>query len=230
MAVGRDTPSIILGGQTDYKKLYYSNPEAALKVPITVQAGYGVLKMGTVMAINKSAAGSVNKLVPYNPTTITGVESAPGRAYLVQSSGTTATELYVNIDDSYKFAVGDDVIIKDDTTTVENLGAITAIDRTTYTHMAKITVTTQTGGTSFTTARFAYIAVEAGADNSNYYSDAVGILEKSIDAGTGANAKGALATLIIGNCVLYTGMLTNMDAAAKTDLSASTFGNYTYIR
>lgn len=95
--------------------------------------------------------------------------------------------------------------------------------------MAKITVTTATGGTSFTTARFAYIAVEAG-DSTNSYADAVGVLEKSINAGTGSDAKGALATLILGNCTLYTGMLVNMDAAAKVDLSASEFGNYTYMK
>lgn len=117
MAVGRDIPSIVLGGQEDYKKLYYSDPNAALKVPITIQAGYGQISMGTVLAKNISAAGNENKLVPYNPTTVTGAEDAPGRAYLVQSSGATATDLYVTLDDSYKFAVGDDVIIHDDTTT-----------------------------------------------------------------------------------------------------------------
>lgn len=229
MAVGRDIPSLVFGGQQDYKKLYYSDPVAALKVPITLQAGYGVLKMGTVLSINKSAAGGINKCLPYNLTTVGAADDAPGRAYLVQSSGTTATVLYVTINDSYKFSVGDDVAIHDNTTTAENLGAITAIDRTTYSHMAAITVTTATGGTSFTTARYAYICCEAG-DSTNSYSDAVGILEKSVDTGTGANAKGALATLILGNCVLYTGMLTNLDAAAIVDLSSAAFGNYTYIK
>jgi hypothetical protein len=95
--------------------------------------------------------------------------------------------------------------------------------------MAAITVTTASGGTSFTTARYAYIAVEAGVA-SNSYSDCVGVLEKSVDTGTGVNAKGALATLILGNCVLYTGMLTNMDAAAIVDVSAASIGNFTYIK
>jgi len=224
-----DAPGLIRGTQEDYKRLYYSNPDAALKVPITIDAGYGILKAGTTLAISLSAAGNTGKFVPYNPTTITGAEDAPGRAYLVQNSGTTATNLYVTMDDSYKFAVGDDVIIKDDTTAAENLGAITAIDRTTNTHMAKITVTTATGGASFTTARFAYIAIEAG-DSSNNYSDCKGVLEKSVDTGVGVNANGALATLILGNCVLYTGVLTNMDAAAIVDVSAATIGNFTYIK
>jgi hypothetical protein len=227
--MARDIPSILYGLQSDYKKLYYSDPISALKMPITIQAGYGVLKMGTALAKNSSAAGGLGKMVPYNPTTFTGVEDHPGRAYLVANSGTTDSFVHVTINDSYKFAVGDDVIINDNTTAAENLGAITAIDRTTYANYAVITFTTAIGGTAFTTARFAYLAIEAG-NSSNNYSDGVMILEKSVDTGIGVNAQGALATGIIGNCVLYTGMLTNVDAAFRTDVSASTFGNYTYIR
>lgn len=223
MVVGRDAPSILLGTQEDYRRLYYSEPDAALKVPISIQAGYGQCYMGQAMAKNSSAAGNMNKMVPYDPDTIDGTQENHPRAYLVQNSGTTATVLYVTLTDSYRFSVGDDVYIADNTTTAENLGAITVIDRTTYTHMAAITVTTATGGTSFTTARYAFIAVEG-------YATAVGILEKSVDTGTGSDAKGAVATLILGNCVLYSGRLTNVDSAARTDLSASTFGNFTYIR
>lgn len=227
-----DIPAIIRGAQEDYTVLYYSDPMAALKVPVTIQSGYGTLKKGTILALNKSAAvtGGRDQLVPYNPTTFTGssAENHPGRAYLVANSGTTDTFVYVSMDDSYKFKVGDDLIINDDTTSAENLGAITAIDRTTEGHRAKITATAAIGGTAFTTARKAYVCVEAG-DSSNNYSDAIGILEKSVDTGTGENAKGAVATMILGNCVLYDGLLTNVDAAAKTDLSASTFGQYIYI-
>lgn len=226
-----DIPSIIRGVQDDYRALYYSDPMAALKVPVTLQAGYGLLKLGTALALNKSAgvAGGRDQLLPYNPTSFTGAENHPGRAYLVADSGTTASNLYVSQDDSYKFKVGDDVIINDNTTTAENLGAITAIDRTTDRSRAKITVTTATGGTSFTTARKAYIAIEAG-DNTNNYSDGVGILEKSVNTGVGVNAKGAVATMILGNCVLYEGLLTNIDAAFRTDVSAAQFGQYLYIR
>ena len=211
--------------QKDYKRLYYSEENASLKVPITLKAGYGLIEAGTALARNTSAAATrLGYFFPYDPTaTITGAEVAPGRAYLVQDSGAAASDLYVTINDSYKFAVGDDVIIVDNDTAAENLGAITAIDRTTYTHMAKITVTVATGGTSFTTADFAYIVVEG-------YDVCVGILEKSVDTGTGANANGANATLILGNCVLYTGSLINLDSAAKTDLAATAFGIYTYMK
>lgn len=222
--VGRDIPSVLYGLQEDYKKLFYSNPEACLLLPVTLQAGYGVLKQGTAISKNDSAAGNVGKYIPYDPTaTITGDEDAPGRAYLVQDSGTTATELYVTMNDSYKFKVGDDVIIIDDDTAAENLGAITAIDRTTVTHRAKITVTAATGGTSFTVADFAYITVEG-------YDTCDGILLQSVDTGTGADAQGALATMLLSNAILYNGMLTNVDSNARTDLSASVHGQYLVIK
>lgn len=218
--MGRDTPGFVFGGQDDYRRLYFSDHMAARKVPVSIMAGYGEIRMGTAMAKNGSAAGSIGKLIPYDPSSVTGAEVGTARAYLVQDSGTTATILYIPIADAYKFAAGDDVYINDDTTTLEQLGVITAIDVTTYTHMAAVTVTTATGGVSFTTATFAYLAVQ-GADT------CVGILEKSIDAGTGADAQGGLATLILGNAVLYTGTLVNFDAAAITDLSASSWGQFT---
>lgn len=225
MAVGRDIPSIVRGTQKDYRNLFFSDPISALVLPITLQAGYGVLVSGMALAKNTSnSSTNKGKFIPYDPTaTITGAEVAPGRAYLVASSGTTATELFVSMNDSYKFAVGDDVVIVDNTTAAENLGAITAIDRTTYTHMAKITVTTATGGTSFTVARFAYLVVEG-------YDACVGILQDSRDTGEGENCKGALGNIILGNCILYSGMLVNLDSNARTDLTATVFGQYTYMR
>ena len=223
-----DTPHLVRGVQKDYKNIYFSRPEIALVVDVTLQAGYGLLDAGTVLAKNLSAAGNKNKYVPYNPTTWTGVENHPGRAFLV-AEGTNATKLlYVTMDDSYKFAVGDDICIGDNTTADENLGAITAIDRTTYPHMAVITATTNIGSTAFTVARKAYVCVEAGA--SNGYSVAVAILAKSVDTGTGVNAQGAVSPIILSNAVLYSGMLTNLDSTAITALGVVSFGQYAVLK
>jgi hypothetical protein len=223
-----DIPSIIHGVQDDYRRLYHSDPQAALKMDITLAAGYGLLKSGTVMALNKSASGNVDKYVPYNPTTFSNTVLSPGRAFLVADVGASANVVYVSKDDGYKFVVGDDLIINDNATSAENLGAITAIDRTSYPHMTKITVTTVTSGT-FEVSAYGHILVEAG-DNTNNYSDAVGILEQSRDTGTGANAKGALGTLILSNALLYEGCLILLDDAAKTDLAASSKGQFLCIK
>lgn len=224
--VGRDIPSFVYGLQEDYKKLYFSEPMAALKIPITLAPGYGVLKQGTVLSRVTSAAGNLGYFIPYDPTIggVTGAEVAPGRAYLTeqQTSGTAVCS--VTLADSYKFAVGDDIIIcdSDGEGTSDNGGAIISIDRTTYPTHAVITFTTQTDDT-FTLAKFAFAMVEGALT-------AVGILEKSVDTGTGENAKGALATLILGNAVLYKGMILNMDAGAITDLSVGSIGQFYYLK
>jgi hypothetical protein len=227
--MSQDTPNVIYGIGEDYKKLYYSDPRAALKVPITLSPGYGVLKMGTALAVNTSGtsatAGNAGKFFPYDPTGtgVTGTEVAPGRSYLVQTQDTGTAEAEVLIPDSYRFVVGDDIIIcdSDGEVNMDNGGAIISIDRTTYTNYAVITFTTNTGD-SFTTAKFAFATIEG-------CFAAVGILEKSVDTGYGENAKGANATMILGNAVLHTGMLIGVDTNAQTDLSISTLGQFSYM-
>lgn len=223
-----DIPNITHGIAKDYKRLYYSDRAVALTLEKTLQAGYGLLEAGTVMAENLSAAGGDGKLVPYNPAAITGAEIAPARAYLVQDTHATSPIVYTTLNDSYKMVVGDDLIIADDDTAAENLGAITEIDRTTYAHMAKITATTNIGGTAYTTADFAHVYVEAGAGAT--FSTAVAILDKAVETGTGAGALGAFSVIVVSNAILYTGSLVNADSAAKTSLSTADNGRYTILK
>jgi hypothetical protein len=216
-----DTPHVYHGAQEELWALFYGNTqENALFVPITLSAGYGKLPAGQIIAKNLSAAGRTGQYVPYNPTTFTGGEEQAGKAFLVANSGTGGSDLYVTMDDSYKFAVGDDLIVNSDGETAENLGAITAIDRTSETHRAKITVT-ETVSDDHTTANSGYVAVEAGI-SANNYSDAVGILVGTIDTGTGEDAKGGQGQLLVSNAIIYTGALKNYDAAAGVDLGSPT--------
>jgi hypothetical protein len=205
----------------DYRVLYYSNPEAALKVPVTLSGGFGVVPAGTILAMNTSTSVVRHGFfVPYDPTAITGNEFAPGRAYLISNTASGEANLYTSVDDSYKFEVGDDVVVIDDTTAAQNLGAITAISRSS--NRATITVTTAPTA-AFTTARFAYLATKG-------YRTPIGILEKAVDTGTGSNAWRANTTMILGNCVLYQATLENMDSAAKSALSITVLGQYAYIK
>jgi len=223
MTVGRDIPSVLFGAQDEYKHLYESDPRAALKIPITLQSGFGQIKMGTAFALNTSSSSdNYNKITPYDQALKTGAEAnVEARAYLLQD-GADSTSVYVMMDDSYKFIVGDELQAIDDDTVAGALGAITAIDRDTYPQMAVITVTSALSS-DYAVSSFAYVALK-GSDT------CVGVLEKSVDTGTGVNAKGAIATLVIGNAIFRTGMLTNVDSAARTDISASTFGAFTYVR
>jgi hypothetical protein len=220
-----DSPNVNYGPmQRDYRRLFYSDEAVCLMVPITLAEGYGVLKAGTALAKNTSAltTGNKNKYVPYNPSAQTGAEDAPVRAYLRQGS-TNSVNVHIGLTDSYKFKVGDDVIIDNSTLSGENLGAITAIDRTTYPDRAVVSATTAVSGTGYTTATFSYLAVE-GCD------DCVGILGKSIDTGTGEKAAGANASMLLSNYIVYTAGLINVDAAAIVDLSLTDHGQFTICK
>ena len=217
-----DTPNITRGAQVDYRRMFKSDPNIALSRPGTLQAGYGKIDLGTAMAKNGSAAGNIGKLIPYDPTALTGAENVPGRAYLVQNSGAADAFVYVTMNDSYKFLVADDVYVLDSVTGIQQVGAISAIDRTTSTHMAKITFATNIAGVALTTAQFAYIAVQGG-------DTCVGILNQTRQTGTGSDAKGAQGTIVKANAQLYNGMLTNVDAAAIVDISAVEDGQYLQI-
>ncbi|RPI52491.1 MAG: hypothetical protein EHM49_05490, partial [Deltaproteobacteria bacterium] len=162
--------------QPGYKRLYYSIREIALLLDKTIQAGYGVLRAGTILAENVSAAGNKGKLVPYAMTAFDQLDV--GRAFAVANVGDGATTINVLMDDSYKFTVGDDLIIaQSDGPAYHDGGAIVTIDRTTYPHYAVITFTTLTTSTGkWTVANGVGCYVAAGA--SGKLSTAKYILDK----------------------------------------------------
>jgi len=221
--MSQDTPNIIRGIQgPDYKALFFSEPMAALKIPITLRSGYGVVNQGTLMAECTPAGTGTGYYIPYNPTTFATQEGPFGKAWVVATPADEA--IVIAMEDSYKFAVGDSVILNATGVTKEDMGAIISIDRTSSPVTATLNVTA-TVSSSFTVALQGYVAVEAGIEANNY-SDAVGILDKDVDTGTGVNAKGANATLIVKNAILYTSALANIDGAARTDLSASELSRF----
>lgn len=225
-----DTPYVHLGGQEDLKRLFYSDPDKALAKPITIPAGYGVIKAGTVMGKISESTNRVNYYVPYVFADTEGLiaalaeDDARGLAYLVADQGGASSDAYVTMDDSYKFAVGDHLQAQDsDYATQTDCGAITAIDRTTYLHMAVITVTNTIG--VLQTSKGACISIQTTA--STPWVKAVGILKTSVDTGTGENAQGGQGALILKNAMLYVNNLYCYNDDALADLSgASEDGKY----
>jgi len=215
-----DTPNIIYGGQVDYKSIFYSEENNALTIPVSLIAGYGVLKAGTALAVTDTAGGNYLKYFPYEPTAKTGAEYAPGRMYLV-SDGDGTTTIYLTISDSYKFIVGDTLDVIDANSSVADLGLVVSIDRTTYSNRAAVVVTNACTS-SYTTAQFAHVMISGATTY-------IGILMKSVDTGTGSSAAGALAAMVLSNALLYTGMLSCVDSDARTDLGASTISQYTKL-
>jgi len=229
-------PQVRQGYETPGLRPLYHDKKAARIIEATIAPGFGILKAGTIMAENASAAGNKGKLVPYVPDSVVAASSKDpsyiGAAFLVQTPGATDAFVYVTLKDSYKFIIGDDIIVAYGTTRT-NGGAITAIDRTTNPHMAKITFTSAlSSGTDYTPAAGAHCYVESGA--SGKLCAAKYILDQDIDTGDGDRVDehldgssslnpplGALASILLGGAIIYKGSLVNYDAQVLTDIGTT---------
>lgn len=213
------------GGQSKGPQaLFHSVRDIALILDKTFQSGYGPLRAGTIMAKNSETG----KLVPY-PEELATVNAVGGKTYLVADGTNTSAIVYCTIEQSYRFAIGDKLVIDcDQAVNSQDLGAITAIDRTDANGTrAKITATTalSDAGGDFTVANSVCIYVKGG-DTSHPFTKAEFILDQDIDTGVGANAQGGLGSVVLSNAILYLGVLKalNYDSAALTDLGASVDG------
>jgi len=203
---------------TGIKPLFHSARDIALILDKTIQAGYGYLEAGTVMAINLStgSGGGYGQLIPFVPLSgdvVLGADSAKGVAPVVMDSITD--HVYVSLTDAYKFKVGDFLYADNDSDDGPiSGGVISAIDVTTSTLMADITVAALTA-TNVTVVKKSYAYVMGGASGNN---EAAYILDKDVDTGVGSEALGALSSVVVSNAILYKNSLINMTAAAITDL------------
>lgn len=223
VGLGGNIPQLNRSGQVPGSKaLFHSVRDIALIIDKTCKAGYGYLKAGTIMAIN-SADGD---LVPY-PEAAFATNLANSKAWLVADTGITASTVEVLNDEAYKFAVGDSLVIVDDTTAAEDLGAIVSIVRGAN-GIAVITVTTAIGGTAFTVANTAAVCVKS--DTAAGFTKAFYVLDQDINTGAGADALGANTSVVVSNAVLYEAVMVNIDSAAKTDLGTVSDGRFLILK
>ncbi len=218
-----DGPSVTIGAIQEDISLWFKGKANAVIVPgFNGAPGFGLLLEGTLMARNTSAAGRKGLMVPYCPNDYSAVGTdsrvAAGRTWLVSDGVAEATTVQVKIEDSFRFVVGDDLIIGDDTTDPEDLGAITEIDRTSNPAFATITVTTAVGATSFTVANLANIHVKCAA--ATPWMAAEGILTATMLTGIGPVAQSGMpmSVLVPGTQALNKNEIRNYDAAALTTL------------
>jgi hypothetical protein len=229
-----DTPYIVRGMETDAKRIFKSKFDLALRNDITMVPGYGIIPQGTVIAavLDGTRKNSYVPYVPQQPPASGGGYEPLGAAFLLQD-GAADTNVYVTIEDSYKFAVGDVLVCADRTNYAgegagaTDLGAVTAIDRESYPNKALITVTNNVT-TAHTVALMSWVYIKTGATTP--FVTAKGILQGGVDTGTGPNAKGGLGNIILSNCLLYTDMLLNLTSEAKTDIGAASHGKYTLLK
>lgn len=206
------------------KPLFHSVRDIALILDKSVKAGYGVLPIGTVMAVNTNDS----KLVPYPMSTAASNENN-AKAYLVADGVDTEAIVYTTVPDSYKFEVGDSLIIDADGQTPQDLGAITAIDRTDASGTrAKITATIAISGSAMTMASSANVYLKSAS--ADPFAEAKYILDKDIDTGEGENAEGAITSVVVNNAILYETTLVGYDDAAATDLGTTEDGRFVILK
>lgn len=221
MAVGQggSTAQFNTGGMVPgVKALFHSPREIALIKDKTIKPGFGVVKAGTVMAVDTLSGD----LVPCANTLVTQADA--GRVYLA-GSVTAAAIVLVPLAQSYRFAVGDVVVIGDNVPAYTDGGAITAIDRETYPGLAEITFTNNATATMANEANIYHKAGAAGK-----YSDAVWINDQDVFTGDDAQAAGANTSVVISNAVLYLNALIGYDAAAATALGGVTDGAHVILK
>ena len=217
--LGGSTPQYNAGGMLPGQKaLFHSLRDIALIKDKTVRAGFGVVKAGTVMAVDTTSGD----LVPCAPTAVSIDDTQ--RVFLL-AGVTAAAIVYVDKVKSYRFAVGDTIIVADDTPTYTDGGAITAIDRDSYTDMAEITFT---NNATAAIADNAHIYHKAGT--SGKYSTAVWINDQDVFTGEGEDAAGANTSVVISNAILYAGALIGYDAAAATALGTVDDGAHVILK
>jgi len=224
--LGGDIPQMNRGPEgLGIKPLFHSVRDIALVLDKTVQPGFGVLRTGTMLARN-SVTG---KLVPY--ITDDHTDGNIGRSYAVSDIGNGAVAVNLRKEDSYKMAVGDNLIlVRDNAGSPEyhDCGAIVSIDRDTSPVLAVVTFTTAAPNADFTGANGANCYVKSG--DSGKFSTCVYVLDKDIDTGSGVDAKGANTSVVLNNAILYLATLVNYDASALSDLGAMEDGRFLILK
>lgn len=226
-----DTPGV----QGDFgRKLYPANifkegsaPETAHTQDIDLLPGFGDLPPGTLVAKIAEPITGRDLYVPYSKVVPGATDSNDfGKIPLLQDCDTSGY-IYISIEHSYRIAVGEKFRLVDADTASLDLGAITAIDRTSSADRAKITVT-NAGTASFTVANGACISHQT--KTTTPFTEASGVLQGGVRTGVGKLAKGGQGVMVYGNAVLEYNMLLNSDSGAVTNLSGRIINSrYLYL-
>lgn len=218
-----DIPQQTIRGITPifYKRLYKSLRDIAILTDKTLRGGYGVLEIGTVLAVDQN---DTDLLVPYVPDDIDYGDV--GRVFL-QTDCDDSDNFYVDLLESYKLAEGDTIVMSNTDDDYED-ETIDSIDRTTYASLGRALVTLEgTAVLDYTVAKKANCYVKAAdAATSNKNSTAAYILEMEADTGAGENANGANSTVLLQNALIYQADCPNMDSTAATSLGVTSEGIY----
>jgi len=221
--LGGSIPQVTHVGMTriKQKQLFISPREIALMMDKTVKGGYGVLEAGTLMAYQFDASDvQQNVIIPYSiPSDDASFDGANDPSRSMLTSDAASGTVIVAMEDSYKFEIGDEIVVAEGDTPSYAEVTITDIDRDTSDVFATITTDAFTA-TAFTVANGANIYVKGEASGGNaWISKAMFVLDMDLDTGLDMNP-GALGNVVKSNCILRLEALMQYDSQAVTDLGA----------
>lgn len=227
-------PQLNTGAQSPGSRaLFYSVRDIALILDKTVKAGYGVLRAGTLMSVvaGETDAADYGKLVPYAMTNASAVQSGGNaKAYLAQDYDTGTTTCEVTNEESYKLTLGDHIIFGATGETSLTGGEITGLARSATTGICTITHTAVASAV-FTVAGGGYVIAKAAA--AAPFSTAVYVLDQDVDSGVGADAAGALTSVVVSNAILYKAVLDGINgetAGYTTDMGGVADGRFVILK
>jgi len=221
--IGGSAPQQTFTGYTKaiYEQLFKSPRESALLLDKTFRAAYGAVPIGTVMAEDFNTGN----LVPYTPDTIS--KDDPSRVFLLTdlTAAGTSGEFDVEMMESYKLDVGDDIVVTDTDGTYEG-HTIGSIDRESSDIKATVTLNSAVSA-DFTTANLANVFLKAEDAASGKRSVAKYVVDTIADTGAGEYAEGALGSVVLSNAILRKQVVKGMDATAMTNLG-NVYDEYSY--
>lgn len=150
--------------RTRMRRFFHSAEALATLFTVMVCGGFGELFAGMILGINRSRGGNKGLFVPYVPNTYTATSPTinAGRTFTMGDVADGATTCTIPYDQMTRFKAGDDLIIDDNTTAAENLGAIVSVVATTS-YYATITFTNPvTAAAGFLLANQANVYVNTG--------------------------------------------------------------------
>lgn len=203
-----------LGQIPGLRPFYVSKPTIALLTDVTIRRGYGELPVGTVLCRTLSANG---ECVPYTPNDHTAAHST--RMFATANIATGTDVITISEADSFKLAVGDNLVIAYDDTGLKSVdgGLIISIGATGTTRVVTFT-TAIPASAAFTTANGVHCYV---ASTATVVADAKNVMpfcitDRPVDTGTGTNALGALVSAVMSNAILMKDMIQEYEAAMFT--------------
>jgi hypothetical protein len=218
--MNNEAPGLVRGGMSaGIRPLFHSRREIALIKDKSLTNGFGLLNQGYVLGTTED--GRVTP-IPVDDGSVDAVDIA--RTRLVADAVDAASTIVVAEAEACRFAVGDSIIINNDTPAYDDVGKITAISDA-VNGQVTITFDGTVNGSGFTIGNRAALSHKTAAADPFYAASC--LLDKDVDTGTTAGTAAVPCSVVFRNAMVYTVYLTGMSEKSLADLGAVQDGVHT---